>query len=108
VEFLVGFDVDVPDGAPRSRVDERNGREATAAAGLAVAGHLVRVWKRPVAPGETKALGLYRVVVGRSWTVCSAPSRWPTGCASPSRRSNPTRTTRQTAGRTPFSFPPLA
>jgi muconolactone delta-isomerase len=60
VEFLVEFDVNVPDGAPRSEVEERQRREATAVARLARAGHAVRIWKPPLAPGETKALGLYR------------------------------------------------
>ncbi|MGZ4288736.1 MAG: muconolactone Delta-isomerase family protein [Gaiellaceae bacterium] len=34
--------------------------EAAAAAKLVDEGHLVRLWKSPVAPGETKVLGLYR------------------------------------------------
>jgi muconolactone D-isomerase len=34
--------------------------EASSAAKLAGEGHLVRVWRQPVAPGETKVLGLYR------------------------------------------------
>ena len=36
------------------------GAEATAAAGLARKGNLVRLWKPPVAPGESQAVGLYR------------------------------------------------
>jgi muconolactone delta-isomerase len=60
VEFLVEFDVKIPDGAPRTEVEERNSAEAAAAARLAEAGHLVRLWKPPVAPGQTKALGIYR------------------------------------------------
>jgi len=60
MEFLVGFDVAIPAGTPESEVKERVGAEATAAAGLAGEGHLVRLWKPPVAPGETKAVGLYR------------------------------------------------
>jgi muconolactone delta-isomerase len=59
VEFLVEFDVNVPDDAPRSEIAERESGEAAAAAKLAAEGHLVRIWKPPVAPGETKALGLY-------------------------------------------------
>jgi muconolactone delta-isomerase len=50
----------VPDGVPRSDVEERERDEAAAAAKLAQEGHLVRIWKLPVAPGEAKALGLYR------------------------------------------------
>lgn len=60
MKFLVEFDVNVPDGAPRSEVEERQSGEAAAAAKLAEEGHLLRVWKPPVAPGESEALGLYR------------------------------------------------
>ena len=34
--------------------------KAVALAGWAREGHLVRLWRPPVAPGERKALGLYR------------------------------------------------
>jgi muconolactone D-isomerase len=62
MEFLVEFEVKVPDGAPASEVDARNSAETSAAAELADEGHLVRLWKPPSAPGEIKALGLYRAV----------------------------------------------
>ena len=60
MEFLVGFDMTIPDATPDSEVKERVRAEATAAAGLARKGHLVRLWRPPVAPGESKAIGLYR------------------------------------------------
>jgi muconolactone D-isomerase len=60
MEFMVEFEVHVPDGAPASEVEVRNSAEASAAARLVDKGHLVRLWKPPAAPGETKALGLYR------------------------------------------------
>ena len=60
MEFLVEFDITVPDGAPASEVDARLTDEAAAAAKLGQEGHLLRLWKPPVSPGETKALGLYR------------------------------------------------
>ena len=60
MEFLVEFDIGIPDGAPEPEVKARLAAEATAAAELAREGHLVRVWRPPVAPGERKALGLYR------------------------------------------------
>jgi muconolactone delta-isomerase len=60
MEFLVEFDVTVPDGTPTSEVKERETAEAAAAAELAREGHVVRLWKPPVAPGEAKAVGLYR------------------------------------------------
>ena len=60
MEFLVEFEVNVPDGVPASEVQARTRAEASAAASLVDQGHLIRVWKPPAAPGETKALGLYR------------------------------------------------
>ncbi len=60
MEFLVEFEVNVPEGTPQPEVELRESAEADAAARLVDAGHLVRVWKRPVAPGETRILGLYR------------------------------------------------
>lgn len=60
MEFLVEFEVNVPDGAPASEVELRFSAEASAAARLVDEGHLVRLWRPPAAPGEIKALGLYR------------------------------------------------
>ena len=60
MEFFVEFEVNVPDGTPESEVEERDKAEASAAAKLVDEGHLVRLWKRPVAPGETRIVGLYR------------------------------------------------
>jgi muconolactone delta-isomerase len=60
MEFLVGFDVTIPDDAPEAEVKNRVRAEATAAADLARQGHLVRLWRPPAAPGENKAVGLYR------------------------------------------------
>jgi muconolactone delta-isomerase len=60
MEFLVAFEVTVPDGTPESEVGEREHAEASAAAKLAHDGHLVRVWKVAVATGGARVLGLYR------------------------------------------------
>ena len=60
MEFLVEFDVNVPEGIPESEVNDRNHAEAVAAAKLVDEGHLVRLWKHPAANGETTVLGLYR------------------------------------------------
>jgi muconolactone delta-isomerase len=60
MEFLVEFDVRVPEGVPESEVSDRMSAEAAAAAELARQGHLVRLWRRPAAPGESRAVGLYR------------------------------------------------
>ena len=60
MEFLVEFEIDVPEGTPESEVNDRENAEAVAAAKLADEGHLVRLWKRSAANGETQVLGLYR------------------------------------------------
>ena len=60
MEFLVEFEVSVPEGTPDSEVKDRENAEVSAAAKLAVEGHLVRLWKSPVALGEMKIIGLYR------------------------------------------------
>jgi muconolactone D-isomerase len=60
MEFLVQFDLEVPEGTPEAEVEERVSAEAAASAALGREGHLVRLWRPPVAPGERKALGLYR------------------------------------------------
>jgi muconolactone D-isomerase len=60
MEFLVEFEFTVPDGTPDSEVAERVSAEGTASAVLAREGHLERLWRPPAAPGERKAVGLYR------------------------------------------------
>lgn len=59
MEFLVEFDVIVPDGTPDAAIEARKDAEASAAAELVEQGHLLRVWKGPGAPGETRIIGLY-------------------------------------------------
>jgi muconolactone delta-isomerase len=60
MEFLVEFEVEIPDGAPTAEVEERQRAEAAAAAQLADKGHLVRLWRRPLVGDGTTAIGLYR------------------------------------------------
>jgi muconolactone delta-isomerase len=60
MEFLVEFETSIPDGTPEYEVEERENAEASAAAKLADEGHLERIWKRRVAPGVTRTVGLYR------------------------------------------------
>ncbi len=59
MEFLVEFEVEVPDGTPESEVEERMRAESIAAARLADEGHLLRVWRRAVAAGDARVIGLY-------------------------------------------------
>lgn len=60
MEFLVEFELNVPVGTPESEVEARESAEASAAASLVHEGHLVRLWKQPLATGESKIVGLYR------------------------------------------------
>ena len=60
MEFLVEFELDIPDGAAESEVDARMGAEAAAAEALADEGHLVRLWQASMGTGRTTVLGLYR------------------------------------------------
>jgi muconolactone delta-isomerase len=60
MEFLVEFEIKIPEGPTESEVRDREDAEADAAAKLVEEGHLVRVWKLPVGSGETRILGLYR------------------------------------------------
>src|SRR3954453_19145476 len=60
MDFLVQFDVDVPDGTPEPEVSDREPAEAAAAAKLDEDGHLLRVWKAPDALPTSRVLSLYR------------------------------------------------
>jgi muconolactone delta-isomerase len=57
MEFLVEFELDVPPDTRPAEVEQRQRAESAAAADLAEDGHLVRLWRRPLA-GD--AIGLYR------------------------------------------------
>jgi muconolactone delta-isomerase len=60
MEFLVEFELRVPEEARESEVRHRVSAEADASAQLAREGNLVRLWRPPVAPGERKAIGTYQ------------------------------------------------
>src|SRR5438067_3954875 len=60
MEFLVKFELDVPDVVAASEVEDRVRAEAAAAETLAAEGHLVRLWQASVGTGRTTVLGLYR------------------------------------------------
>ena len=60
MEFLVQFELDIPDGVAESEVEDRKRAEAAAAETLADDGHLVRLWQASVGTDRTTILGLYR------------------------------------------------
>jgi len=59
MEFLVEFEVEVPDGTSETEVEQRNRAEAIAACGLSAEGHLIRLWRPIPAAGAPAAVGLY-------------------------------------------------
>src|SRR5206468_3388606 len=59
MEFLVEFNVEVPDGTAETEVEERKRAEAVAAAELAAHGHLLRLWRPAAGAGDPSAVGIY-------------------------------------------------
>jgi muconolactone delta-isomerase len=59
VEFLVTMTTDVPEGTPPETVDDVRSREAARSRELAAQGHLLRLWRPPLHPGEWRSLGLF-------------------------------------------------
>jgi len=59
MEFLVEFEVEVPEGTRESEVEQRLRDEATAAAKLVDEGHLLRVWRRNAVADNPTVIGLY-------------------------------------------------
>src|SRR4029450_13522256 len=59
MEYLVTMTTHVPDGTPERAVDDIRAREAPPSRELAAAGHLLRLWRPPLQPGEWRSLGLF-------------------------------------------------
>jgi len=60
MEYLVTMTTHVPAGTPDEAVDDIRAREAARARELAAEGHLLRLWRPPLRPGEWRTLGLFR------------------------------------------------
>jgi hypothetical protein len=68
MEFLVEFEIEVPEGTPEAGLPTSGKR-------LAEEGHVLRVWNRPAATGQPKAvLGSTRPKAKGSSMVCLAVS----------------------------------
>jgi muconolactone delta-isomerase len=59
VEYLVTMTTRVPDGTPDQAVADVRAREAAHSSELAAQGHLLRLWRPPLRPGEWRSLGLF-------------------------------------------------
>ena len=59
MEYLVTMTTQVPEGTPDATVDDVRTREAARSRELAAQGHLLRLWRPPLRPGEWRTLGLF-------------------------------------------------
>jgi muconolactone delta-isomerase len=59
MEYLVTMTTHVPDGTPEESVNEVRAREAAHSRELVAQGHLLRLWRPPLQPGEWRTLGLF-------------------------------------------------
>jgi muconolactone delta-isomerase len=59
MEYLVTMTTHVPDGTPMEAVEGIRSREAARSHELAAKGHLLRLWRPPLQPGEWRTLGLF-------------------------------------------------
>jgi muconolactone delta-isomerase len=64
MEYLVTMTTRVPDGTPEQAVQDIRTREAAHSRELAAAGHLLRLWRPPLQPGEWRTLGLFAAADG--------------------------------------------
>jgi muconolactone delta-isomerase len=106
MEFLVTMTTRVPNGTSDEAVDDMRAREATRSHQLAAAGHLLRLWRPPLQPGEWRSVGLFSATDGDALeaVLASMPLRvwrtdevtplsshpndpWPTGSGRPAEAS---------------------
>ncbi len=59
MEYLVTMTTRVPDGTSPDSVNDVRAREAAHSKELAALGHLLRLWRPPLHPGEWRTLGLF-------------------------------------------------
>jgi muconolactone D-isomerase len=60
MEYLVTMTTNVPPGTAAQDVEAIRSREAARSSELAAQGHLLRLWRPPLEPGEWRTLGLFR------------------------------------------------
>jgi muconolactone D-isomerase len=59
MEYLVTMTTHVPPGTSEDTVEDIRTREAARAGELAREGHLLRLWRPPLEPGQWRTLGLF-------------------------------------------------
>jgi muconolactone delta-isomerase len=86
MEYLVTMTTDVPAGTPDQAVDDVRAREAAHTRELAAQGHVLRLWRPPLQPGEWRTLGLFAAADDHQLTevLTSMPLRvWRTDDVTP-------------------------
>jgi muconolactone delta-isomerase len=64
MEYLVSMTTHVPEGTPDEAVTDIRAREAARSRELVAQGHLLRLWRPPLRPGEWRTLGLFAAADG--------------------------------------------
>ena len=59
MEYLVNMTTQVPDGTSEAAVQDIRAREAAHSRDLVAQGHLLRLWRPPLQPGEWRTFGLF-------------------------------------------------
>ncbi len=96
MEYLVTMTTHVPEGTPVEAVEDIRAREAAHSRELAAQGHLLRLWRPPLQPGEWRTLGLFAAHDGGQLeeVLASMPLRvWRTDEVTPlsPHRNDPAR-----------------
>ena len=64
MEYRVTITSHVPNGTPERAAGDVRAREAARSRELAAAGHLLRLWRPPLRPGEWRSPGLFAAADG--------------------------------------------
>jgi muconolactone delta-isomerase len=86
MEYLVTMTTHVPEGTSDAAVDDIRAREAARSRELAAQGHLMRLWRPPLRPGEWRTFGLFAAAGGDELeqVLASMPLRvWRTDQVTP-------------------------
>ena len=93
MEYLVTMTTHVPEGTPDAAVDDIRAREAARSRELAAQGHLLRLWRPPLRPGEWRTFGLFAAAGDDELerVLASMPMRvWGCGGLATARGCRPT------------------
>ena len=106
MEYLVTMTTHVPDQTPEASVEDIRTREAARSRQLATQGHLLRLWRPPLQPGEWRTLGLFAADDSTELenVLASMPLRvWRTDEVTPlsPHPNDPTRSTEKPGGNAP-------